>query len=450
MPENHDHEPPKHDPYAAIRLPDYRFFAGGFALSSTGLQMLSTAIGWEIYERTSSELMLGYTGLARALPVVLLALPAGQLADIVSRKWIVVTTQASFSILAAALAWASYTQAPLIVMYLLLALSGVARAFNAPARAALLPQIVPSGAFTNAVAWNSGVFQFSGMLGPVIAGVIIAQWGGAWAVYACTAAMTAIFSLCATAMNPRAVVRTGARMTVGSMLGGLGFVRREKTILGAILIDCLGVMFGGATALLPVFAKDILHVGPVGLGALRAAPFAGAVLTAVIIAHRPPFARVGRTFLLAVCAWAVAIIAFGLSTNVWLSLFLLAFQGAVDNVSVVIRHVLVQFRTPDHLRGRVGAVNSMFIEISNELGAFESGLVAQFLGPVVSVVTGGLATLSVVGAIGAGIPELRRLGQLREHNDPEVVPSVHCRACGQETSEIGVECPECRVLRAGK
>lgn len=413
-----------HDPYAAARIPQYRWFAGGFACSSIGLQMLAMAVGWEVYERTNDEFLLGYTGLARALPVMLLALPAGQLTDIFSRKWVLVFSQAGFAFFASLLALASFTQAPLWTIYVLLALTGCARAFNGPARGALLPQIVPASVFTNAVTWNSGVFHFSACVGPLIAGAIIHASGAAWPVYAATAALTATMALSTMFVHERRDAdRPRGKFALRDMLGGLSHLRRDRVLLGAVLIDCLGVLFGGAMILLPVYAKDILHVGPEGLGALRAAPYAGAVAMAVVLAHRSPFVRAGRAFLISVALWAVGIILFGLSTNFWLSLVLLAFQGAVDNISVVIRHVLVQVRTPEHLRGRVGAVNSMFIEISNEMGGFESGVVAGFFGPVFSVVSGGAVTLLIVGAIGALIPGLRRLGTLDGHETGESKPS---------------------------
>lgn len=421
--------PSRHDPYAAIRNPNYRAFAGGFALSSTGLQMLAMAIGWEVYERTHSEMALGITGLCRALPVVLLALPAGHASDIFSRKWIVVAGQTGFALATAALAAWSYLDGPLWMVYALLVVTGCVRAFAGPARGALLPLIVPRDTFLNAVAWNTGVFHTSGVLGPLVAGWIIHELNAAWPVYLCTAGLTAFMAVAATTITPLYPQRPVGKFTLATMMNGLGYVRKEKTVFGAILIDCLGVLLGGATALLPVYAADILHVGATGLGALRSATYVGAVLMAVYLAHRPPFVRAGRAFLTAVILWAVCAIVFGLSTSFWLSLVLLAAQGAIDNISVVIRHVLVQVRTPDELRGRVSAVNTMFIEVSNELGAFESGGASWVYraitgatvsaGAVFSVVSGGIGTLLVVAAVAWKIPELRRLGTLREASEPE-------------------------------
>lgn len=403
-----------HDAYAAIREANYRWFAGGFACSSTGLQMLSMAVGWEVYERTQSATHLGYVGLARALPVVALALPAGRLLDLCDRRAVLVGSQAGFTLCAGLLAWWSWASGPLWVMYLLLVASGCCRSLNGPSRSALLPLIVPRGVFTNAIAWNTGVFQVSGLAGPLLGGWVIHQTGAAWWVYALTAAATGVFAISAWFIKPLEAQRPSGRFTLESMVSGLGYVRRERTLFGAILVDCLGVLLGGASALLPIYAKEILHVGPEGLGALRAAPFVGALFVAIYLAHRPPFARTGVVFLWSVAIWAGLTVAFGLSTSFWLSLVLLAAQGAADGVSVVIRHVLVQFRTPDELRGRVSAVNSMFIEISNEMGGFESGMVAALGGAVFSVVSGGLGALGVVGLVAWKIPELRRLGALVE------------------------------------
>lgn len=417
--------PSKHDAYAALRHPNYRAFAGGFACSSMGLQMLATGLGWEIYERTydpndpgKGALALGLAGLARALPVVLFALPAGHASDVFNRKWIIVISQAFFAIAAAALSLWSHQHGPLWLVYFLLVLMGCVRALNGPARGAILPLIVPKADFQNAATWNTVVFHTSGIAGPLIAGVLIAWQHTAWPVYAACAVGTAVMAFTGTRLQLLEKQQPAGKFTISSMLSGLSYLRKERVVFGAILIDCIGVLLGGATALLPIFAKDILHVGPHGLGALKAASFVGAVIMALYLAHRRPFERTGPVFLGSVAGWALAIIAFGLSQNFYLSLFLLALQGAIDNISVVIRHVLVQFRTPDALRGRVSAVNSMFIEISNELGAFESGVVARLTSPVFSVVSGGIGTLIILAIIAFKIPELQRLGRIGDDPKP--------------------------------
>ncbi|MDX2117924.1 MAG: MFS transporter [Planctomycetota bacterium] len=413
--------PPTHDAYAAVRISDYRRFALGFVLSATGLQMLGLAVLWEIHERTDDALMLGLTGIARALPVVLLALPAGHVADRFNRKTIIVITQLAFSVLAGLLALASYSQWPVWTYYVILLLMGCTRAFNGPARGSLLPQLVPSHVFHNAVTWNSGLFHLAATLGPVAAGWMIdastrMQGGGkhAWIVYLVVCVTSLIFSALASTLEPRIATREREPLTLRSMFAGMRHVAAEKTVFGALTLDLLAVLFGGATVLLPIYASDILHVEATGLGILRAATPIGAMIMSIWLAHRPPFQQAGRTLLLAVAAFGVATIVFGLSTNFWLSVALLGVVGAVDNISVVVRHVLVQMRTPEHLRGRVGAVNTVFIECSNELGSFESGLVAKLFSPVISVVSGGIGTILVVLGVAGAFPALRNLGPLHD------------------------------------
>lgn len=371
--------------------------------------MLGTAVGWEIFERTKDPLHLGLTGLARALPVMLLALPGGHLADVFNRRWIILVSQALFAVAAFLLAWWSWATGPIWLVYLLLAMMGCLRAVNGPARGALLPLIVPGKDFHNVIAWSTGLFHLSGVIGPLIAGWLIGRTGVAHWVYLATGGATLMFALSMLFIQPLVKQTPAGKMTIESMLSGLGFVYSDKPVFGAIVIDCLGVLLGGATALLPLYAKEILHVGPDGLGVLRAATFMGAAMMSLVLAFLPPFKNAGRTFLIAVGLWGIAVICFGLSSSFWMAMAFLFVQGAIDNVSVVIRHILVQARTPDYLRGRVSAVNTMFIEISNELGAFESGLVAKWLGPVMSVVTGGIGTLVVVGVVAATNKPLRDL-----------------------------------------
>lgn len=448
--------PPRHDPYAALREPNYRYFAGGWVLASMGLQMQGTALAWEVYERTRNPLALGFVSLARALPVLALALPAGQIVDLLDRRRILIATQVAFALASVLLCLGSALGVGVIWIYLLVSLTGCARVFNGPSRSSLLPQIVRPEHFHNAVTWNSGVFQISATVGPLAAGALIwfTAWlgmgpdehgiarGVGWPVYAIAGFSCLWFALGCSMVRPypdliskqrrhhNPSVRDAIRPSVliPGMLEGARHVWREKTVLGALALDLFAVLLGGATALLPVYAKDILHVGPIGLGALKAAPYIGALVIAIVLAHRRPFEHAGRTLLLCVAGFGVCTIVFGFSTSFWLSMAMLVSLGALDGVSVVIRHVLVSVRMPDHLRGRVSAVNSVFIESSNELGGFESGLVAHLFNPVISVVSGGIGTILVVLGMAAWLPELRRLRRLE-------TPKVEVAEAVQEEEE---------------
>jgi MFS family permease len=346
--------------------------------------------------------------------MVLLALPAGQVVDRVRRHRLLAATQLGFAATGVLMAVASLMQAPLWVLYLALALAGCVRAFNMPTRQSLLPSLVEPPHFQNAVTWNSAIFQVCAIGGPLAAGLVLSISGKAWAVYLVAAAGCLAFAWLAAGLRPRAAKVPTPVWTPGGMFEGFRHIRRERTILGAITLDLLAVLFGGATALLPIYATEILDTDALGLGVLKAAPYAGALLMAGGMALRPEFRRAGPALLWSVVGFGASMIVFGLSRNIWLSVLALAAGGAVDNISVVIRHVLVQTRTPDHLRGRVTAVNSVFIECSNELGGFESGAVAAWLGPVASVVSGGVGTLLVTAGVAWWLPELRRLGRLVE------------------------------------
>jgi MFS family permease len=393
---------------------NYRRYATGMLLAGFGMAMLHTAVLWDVWERSHSAWDLGLVGLARALPVVALALPAGALVDRVRRHRLLAVTQVGFAAVAGVLAVASLVGAPLWVVYAALALSGCVRAFNMPTRQSLLPSLVPPERFQNAITWNSAIFQTTAIGGPILAGALLKFTGHAWAVFAAAGFACLVFAAMASSLQPRAVEAPPPDHSAGGMFAGVGHIWRERTILGAITLDLLAVLFGGATALLPIFATEILDTDAFGLGLLKSAPYAGALVMAGVLAVRPEIRRAGPVLLACVALFGVTMIVFGLSRSFWLSMAMLALGGAVDNVSVVIRHVLVQMRTPDHLRGRVTAVNSVFIECSNELGGFESGLVAAWLGPVFSVVSGGVGTLAITGLVAWRLPELRRLGRLVE------------------------------------
>ena len=403
---------PAFDPYAAVRLPDFRRFLIGSVLSILGMQMQNTAVGWEIYQRTDSPLMLGYVGLAQVIPFLTFALMAGHVADRLQRTRVAATALTAMMACSLGLAALSILEGPLWAMYVCLFVNGTARSFLQPAKTSLVPQIVPRDKFASAVAWNMSGFQLASVLGPALGGTLIGFTHHAGPVYLCDAVLTAVFVVALSRITPPPTVVHQVGMSVQSLLAGIAFVWQNKVLLGAMALDMFAVLLGGATALLPVYAKEILNVGPKGLGWLLAADAAGALVMSIALAHLPPFKRAGRALLLAVAAFGLAIICFGLSRSFPLSIVALFLTGVADNVSVVVRHTLVQMLTPDEMRGRVSAVNGMFIGASNELGAFESGLVARFTSPTISVVGGGLGTLVVVAVVALGIPRLRRYGRL--------------------------------------
>jgi len=403
---------PTHDPYAVLRHRDFLFYLVGRLVAAFGQQMLTVAVGWEIYERTHSALHLGYVGLTQMVPMVLLTLPAGHVADNFNRKRILVAMTLVIAVCSLGLMLISAYTLPVIWIYLCLLTAGSARTFLWPASSSFLPHIVPRPQFASAVTWNSGSFHLSSIAGPAAGGTLVALTHHAASVYAlnCLAALTC-FTLLGF-VHKQHVVAAREKMSLNSLLVGFNFVFANKVILGTITLDLFAVLLGGATALLPVYAKDILHVGPSGLGVLQAAMPAGAVLCALVLAHRPPLQKAGRGMLMAVAAFGIVTVVFGLSKSFWLSFAALAVCGAVDNVSVVVRHTLVQLLTPDEKRGRVAAVNSLFIGTSNELGGFESGLVANYFGPVISVVSGGAGTILVVLVVAWIWPEIRKYGRL--------------------------------------
>jgi MFS family permease len=407
-------EAAKRDPYAALRFPDYRYYLTGRLAASMGSQMIDVAIGWELYERTNRAIALGFVGLVQVVPIILLALPAGHAADRFDRKRIAMLSLLLLIAGSLALAVISFTVAPIPLIYITLFLIGVALSFHRPAVAALLPQLVPADRFANAVTWNSVGWQLASVIGPALGGLIIAWRRHAGIVYVIDAALMMVFVICLTQIRGQQVARARKAVTMKSLLGGVRFVWHTKVILAAITLDLFAVLFGGATTLLPVFAKDILHVGPDGFGWLRAAPSIGAVLVAIVLLGRAPMRRAGRSLLIAVAGFGMATIVFGLSRSFPLSLLMLVLAGGLDMISVVVRQTLVQLRTPDEMRGRVSAVNSVFIDTSNELGGFESGASAALVGPVISVVGGGIVTILVVSAVAIAWPELRSMRGLAD------------------------------------
>ncbi len=390
--------------------------------------MLQVALGWELYERTHSALALGMVGLVTAIPVILLALPAGHLADKMDRKKIVVGAQVVFVSMSLALAAVSHWAGPIPLIFGILLVRGVGQAYNNPARSALLPRLVPGEVFGNAVTWSSSAFQTAAVVGPAMGGFVIALEHRATAAYVLDATLTFTYLLMLLAIRGDGEVQASAtslkpreKMTLESLVAGMRFVRQTKIVLAALTLDLFAVLLGGATALLPIFAKDILQVGPDGLGWLRAAPSIGALMVMVGIAHRPPMRKTGWTLISAVAGFGICTIVFGLSRSFALSMSMLFLLGGLDGISMIVRATLVQLWTPDEMRGRVSAVNSVFIDMSNELGGFESGALAAAVGPIAAVVSGGIGTIIVVAAVATAWPELRHLGALipPEGDQPE-------------------------------
>ena len=397
-----------------LRLPDYRrllIVSGAMQLAH---QMQATAVGWDLYERTGAVLALAWVGLAQLLPALLLFIPAGELADRHDRRRVMAASLVLVVLGSAGLAAAAGTGAAVIWTYASLLLTSAAQVVNRPSRDALLPRVVPEAQLGQAVALNASVFQSASIIGPAAAGLIIAATQSAVPVFAADLVLAVVALVTALRLRVGGKPPAQAPLTLRALLAGLEHVWRTKVILGAITLDLFAVLFGGATALLPVYAKDILHVGPAGLGWLNAAPAIGAVSMALWLTRRPPRARVGRLFFASVAAFGIATAIFGLSTSYSLSFVVLIAIGAFDNVSVVIRQTVVQLWTPDALRGRVSAVNRVFVSSSNELGAFESGAVAALIGPVATVVAGGAATVIVTLAALRLFPELRRLQTLHQ------------------------------------
>ena len=392
--------------------------------------MLQVALGWELYERTHSALALGMVGLVTAVPAILLALPAGHLADKMDRKKIVVAAQLLFVVMSLGLALVSNVSGPIPLIFGILLIRGIGQAYNNPARSALLPRLVPAEVFGNAVTWSSSAFQTAAVVGPALGGFVIALEHKATAAYLIDATLTAIYFVMLLMIRGDGAVQASAsalkpkeKMTLESLVAGMRFVKDTKVVLAALTLDLFAVLLGGATALLPIFAKDILHVGPDGLGWLRAAPSIGALIVMVGIAHRPPMQKTGWTLISAVAGFGICTIVFGLSRSFLLSMSMLFLLGGLDGISMIVRGTLVQLWTPDEMRGRVSAVNSVFIDMSNELGGFESGALAAAVGPVAAVVGGGIGTIIVVAAVAGAWPELRNLGVLIPPTEPETVPA---------------------------
>jgi MFS family permease len=398
---------------AAFAYPDLVSYEVGRLFIVLALEMQSVAVGWQVYDITKRPLDLGLVGLAQFLPGIFLFLVSGHVADRFDRRHLLLVCYAGFALSSGLLLKISWHAMPSVkTIYLVLVLLGVVRSFNGPAARALLPQLVPEEHFPSAVAWNASIFQSATIMGPVVGGLIYAAFHGPAAVYATAMAGAGIAVFAVAQIRHRMRVRRKEQVGLASVLAGFRYVWQQKPILGSISLDMFAVLLGGAVALLPVYAREILHTGPWGLGLLRSAPGVGAGIMALLLAHRPLRGRVGATMLWCVAGFGVFTIVFGLSRSMVVSLLALALVGATDMVSVVIRGTLVQLATPDEMRGRVNAIDMLFIGTSNEFGQFESGITAQWFGTVPAVVLGGIGTLVVITIWAWRFPELRQADQI--------------------------------------
>ena len=375
--------------------------------------MLGVAVGWQLYDLTGRALDLGLVGLAQFVPMILLTLVVGQVADRYDRRLVVIVCEIAKAAVAAALAlgaiggWQTRT-----TIFALVALLGAAQAFENPAMSALVPEVVPRSLIAPAMAWVISAGQTAQIVGPALGGLLYAFGPGA--AYFTAGGLFILAGALAVAIRVERRVRPREPLTLETVFSGAAFIYGQRVLLGSMSLDLFAVLLGGATALLPVFAKDILKVGPVGLGVLRSAPAIGALATSVFLARYPLEHRLGSTLFRSVIVFGAATVVFALSTDFALSLVALTILGAADVVSMVIRMSLAQIRTPDAMRGRVSAVHSLFTGTSNQLGAFESGVLAALLGTVPSVLLGGLGTIAVAAIWMRLFPELRRLGRFEE------------------------------------
>jgi len=407
----------KNDPYAALRIREFNIFLLLRFIMVFSWSMQFIVIEWEVYSLTKSALSLGIVGLMEVVPAILMALFAGHFVDQNEKKGLLFKCIIGFLVISLGLfllTWEPFrgnlsAKTILYSIYFLVFLGGIVRAFLGPTIFSLLSLIVPKNLYSNAATWSSSVWQISSVLGPAVAGfsiTIIGVSGSMLTVLACS--LLALIALSQISTKPILNPKIGEPI-MQSLKEGVKFVYNNKTILGSLSLDMVAVLFGGAVALLPIFAQDILKVGPEGFGVLRAAPALGAFITMFISAYVPLNKNAGMKLLFSIFAFGICIIVFGISTLFWLSVIALFLSGVVDGISVVIRQTILQLKTPDHMRGRVAAVNSIFVGSSNELGAFESGLTAKLMGTVTSVVFGGTMTLIIVVFTGFASPTFRKL-----------------------------------------
>jgi MFS family permease len=403
-----------HDPFAVLRLKEYKFYLANRFLLTMGITMQSVIVGWQVYDITKDVFALGMIGLSEAIPFIVISIFSGHIADTFNRKKIILLFTFLFILVTGALLYLSTDASSFIQRYgtlpifSMIVLVGVIRGFLSAAFPSILSQIVPRELYGNAATWNSTVWHGASILGPSVAGLLIAVgYTTAYTVDITFISLSflAFLFIASKPVPPREMSET----LFESLTSGIKFVFKNQIVLGALSLDLFAVLFGGAVALLPAFAEEILHVGAVELGFLRAAPAIGAVVMAFIIAYKPPTKNAGRNLFLSVGAFGISTILFGLSENIWMAFFFLFLTGAFDNVSVVIRHTVLQLATPDNMRGRVSAVNGIFIGSSNEIGAFESGATARAFGLKPSIIVGGILTVLVVVVTAKLAPKLRQL-----------------------------------------
>ncbi len=406
-------------PYAAMKIRDFRLFISARFCITLAIQIQAVVVGWQVYELTKDPLSLGLIGLAEAIPSITVSLYAGHVADIMSRKRIILVTVSTLVFCSTALLY--FTTDPgsfflnygVVPIYTVIFLSGIARGFITPAIFSFMPQLVPRELYQNAISWNSTLWEMASIGGPPVGGLIYGFFG-ITAAYSVDALLMLMGLILAISVGDRPLPEASEEQgIVEKIKAGLHFVFRNKIILGAITLDLFAVLFGGAIALLPIFADEVLSVGKIGLGFLRSAPGIGALIIALYLTYHPIRKSMGTILFISVAGFGVCMILFAMSTNFWLSMGVLAMSGACDSVSVIIRGTLLQTLTPENMKGRVSAVNNIFIGSSNEIGAFESGVAARLLGVIPSVIFGGIMTIVVVATTAWRAPELRKLQEVK-------------------------------------
>jgi MFS family permease len=409
---------------AAFRSHDFRLYQTARLLVILGAEAQSVAVAWQVYQLTHSALSLGNTGLALFLPGLFFMLPAGHVADRYDKRYVILTCYGLQAVCTVALLWISLHHiGSILPIYAVLFLIGMGRCFSGPAASAMVPMLVPKETFVNAITWGATIFQVANATGPMVGGLLftatlagrfagLGRWRGAPVVYLFTLAMLCGFMVLVGSIRVRAVAGEKKAFNANTVLAGLKYVVRTKLLLGSISLDLFAVLFGGAVALMPIFAETVLHAGPQGLGLLRAMPSLGALAVSLTLVFKPIKRRAGRMMLVCVGIFGASTVVFGLSRSMWVSMVALLLVGASDMVSVVVRSSVLQLATPPEMRGRVSAVNWLFIGASNEFGEFESGVTAHWWGAVPAVVIGGLASLAVTAGAAVLFPALRRADKL--------------------------------------